>query len=152
MAHMRIGVVTVVLCGAGLLAFHEFSSDGVTYAANDRARALSSSQVATLQLASVTRPATRIASDGGSPRSAIAFALERAGAVDLEIFDLEGRPIATVARRQYLEAGQHRLAWRQDPGVPLEPGLYVVRLRTDTGIWRQTIVRIPETRSRSGRS
>lgn len=151
MAHMRIGVVAVVLGAAGLLAFHEFSSDGVTYAANDRARAVSWGQVATLQFASVTRPA-RIASDGGSQRSAIAFALERAGAVDLEIFDLEGRPIATVARRQYLEAGQHRLAWRQDPGVPMEPGLYVLRLRTDTGIRRQTIVRVPETRSRSGRS
>lgn len=151
MAHMRVGVVAVVLCGAGLLAFHEFSSDGVTYAANDKARAVSSSQVATLQFASIARPA-RIASDGVSARSSIAFALERAGAVDLEIFDLEGRPIATVARRQYLEAGQHRLTWRQDPGVPLEPGLYVVRLRTDTGIWRQTIVRVPEMRSRSGRS
>ena len=30
--------------------------------------------------------------------------------------------------------------------------LYFVRLRTDTGIWRQTIIRVPVTHSTSGRS
>lgn len=153
MASLRVGVVAALLCGAGLLAFHEFSTDGLTYAANGRGRDASSSQVTTLLFTSTPRPATpRIRTDAGSTRAAIAFALERAGAVDLEIFDLEGRAIATVARREYLEAGQHRIAWRQDPGQPLAPGLYFVRLRTDTGIWRQTIIRMPDTRSRGGRS
>lgn len=153
MASFRGGVVLVVLlCGAGLLAFHEFSSDGLTYAANGRSRDVAAAQ-GTLQLASLPRStAPRIGSDLGSPRVAIAFGLERAGAVDLEIFDLDGRSIATVARREYLAAGQHRIAWRQAPGQTLVPGLYFVRLRTDTGIWRQTIIRVPASRPPSGRS
>ena len=153
MAPFRVGVVAALLCGAGLLAFHEFSADGITYAANGRGRDASSSRVTTLQFTSAPRSATpRTGTEAGSPRAAIAFALERAGAVDLDIFDLEGRAIATVARREYREAGLHRISWRPDPDQPLEPGLYFVRLRTDTGIWRQTIIRVPDTRSRSGRS
>jgi hypothetical protein len=150
MAPLKAGVVAVLLCGAGLLAFHEFSPDGITYAANGGGRDASSAR---LHLASEPRStAPRVGSDARSPRAAIAFDLERAGAVDLEIFDLEGRSIATVARREYLEAGPHRIAWRQDPDRPVEPGLYFVRLRTDTGIWRQTLIRVPGTRDRSGRS
>ena len=153
MTPLRVGVVAALLCGAGLLAFHEFSTDGITYAANGRGRDASASQVTMLQFASATHSTPpRLGTAAGSPRPAIAFALERAGAVDLEVFDLDGRAIATVARREYLEAGHHRIAWRQDPGQPLAPGFYFVRLRTDTGIWRQTIIRVPDMRARSGRS
>ena len=152
MAPLRVGVVAVLLCGAGLFALHEFSSDGLTYAANGRGRNGPSAHATTLQYADLSRAsAPRFGTDARSATAAIAFALDRAGAVDLEIFDLHGRAIATVARRAYLEAGQHRLSWRHDPDQPLEPGLYFARLRTDTGLWRQTLIRVP-ARARSGRS
>jgi hypothetical protein len=145
MAPLRIGVAAVLLCGAGLLAFHEIRSDGLGSAVR---REVSPGKGTIVAIAS--RPtAPRGGVGAKSSGTAIAFALDRAGAVDIEIFDLQGRTVATVARREYLAAGSHRLALRQDPDRPVGPGLYFIRLRTDTGLWRQTLIRVPANRARS---
>lgn len=85
----------------------------------------------------------RIEPNPSSADAAIVFTLPQAGAVDVDIFDVQGRVVATLARRKALEAGEHRLLWQPEDGRPVSPGQYFVRLRTDTGTWRQTLVRVP---------
>ncbi len=60
------------------------------------------------------------------------FTLERAGAVTLEIFDLQGRRIATPFRG-HSAAGTVDVDWslRDDQGRPVEAGLYFARLETE---------------------
>ena len=62
--------------------------------------------------------------------SAIDFALPRAGAVDLALFDLAGRRVRTLLHGD-AAAGPVRVRWdgRDGRGVEAAPGVYLVRLR-----------------------
>jgi len=59
------------------------------------------------------------------------FALERAADARLDVFDLQGRRVATPLASR-LPAGPAHVAWnlRRDDGHPVESGLYFVRLQT----------------------
>jgi hypothetical protein len=60
------------------------------------------------------------------------YSLLRAGAVDLTVFDVQGRVIRTLVDGAR-EAGEYSLVWdgRDDTGRRASPGLYLVRLRAE---------------------
>lgn len=63
------------------------------------------------------------------PATAVAFTLERDEHVRLEVRDLDGKLVRTLARGLWAQ-GRHQLAWQHDAdsGDRLTEGLYVVRL------------------------
>ncbi|MBI5168300.1 MAG: hypothetical protein HZA61_02310 [Candidatus Eisenbacteria bacterium] len=65
------------------------------------------------------------------------FALERAGAVSLEVFDAGGRRVRTLVRGT-LEPGVHSVRWDRtdDDGAAVRPGTYFVRLAGPHGAKR----------------
>lgn len=69
-----------------------------------------------------------------NPRTRIEFSLEKPGAIDLSIYDLAGRKVATLLRGG-LDAGTHEADWsgRTDAGVPAAAGQYRYVLKTATG-------------------
>jgi hypothetical protein len=71
----------------------------------------------------------------------IRFGLARAGAVQLELFDLAGRRVRTLASGMRV-AGVHAAAWdgRGDDGQPAGAGVYFVRLVTPAGTFRSRLV------------
>ena len=68
----------------------------------------------------------------------LAFTLPSAGAATLTVVDALGRRVAQLADGQQA-AGRHEVTWR----ASVAPGVYVVRLATDTGVRTQrlTVVR-----------
>lgn len=66
----------------------------------------------------------------------IGFSLPTASRVRLEVFDLLGRRVRTLADAQF-PAGEHQLAWNRltTEGSPAKPGLYFYRI--ETGQYRQ---------------
>jgi flagellar basal-body rod modification protein FlgD len=62
-------------------------------------------------------------------RAAVRFALARATAVKLAVYDMTGRQVRELAA-QTLPAGTHAFGWdgRDDSGRKLAQGVYVVRL------------------------
>jgi hypothetical protein len=69
-----------------------------------------------------------------NPTTRIDFTLEQPGRVDLSVFDVAGRHVATLHRGQ-LVAGDHHAIWsgRNDGGQAVPSGQYHYRLTTDTG-------------------
>lgn len=69
-----------------------------------------------------------------NPSTRIEFALERAGNVDLSVFDLAGRRVATL-QQGALAAGDHHVVWdgRSDDGASLPAGQYRYVLATADG-------------------
>ncbi len=69
-----------------------------------------------------------------SSTSTLAFALPHDQRVSLQVFDLRGRLVRTVADR-VLGQGQHRLQWdgRSQSGGRAADGLYFYRLRAESG-------------------
>jgi hypothetical protein len=67
-----------------------------------------------------------------NPATKIAFALDRAGPVQLAVYDLQGRRIRTLIDEP-LAAGPHDLMWdgRDDAGHQAASGTYVYRLTTN---------------------
>ncbi|MBD3162567.1 MAG: T9SS type A sorting domain-containing protein, partial [Candidatus Eisenbacteria bacterium] len=65
------------------------------------------------------------------PQTAIRFALPRAERIDLAVFDVAGRRVATLAEG-VTGAGYHTVHWtgRDDNGLPVSGGIYLYRLRT----------------------
>ncbi len=63
----------------------------------------------------------------------ISFKLPGSTHVNLEIYDMLGRKVVTLADGQF-QAGVHRLTWsgQSDSGSQLSSGVYFYRLRTDT--------------------
>ena len=61
--------------------------------------------------------------------AAIGFILERGGAARVQVFDVRGTRVATLASGDFA-AGSHQLVWRglDDSGRRVEPGLYFIRL------------------------
>ncbi len=64
-----------------------------------------------------------------NPLTKIAFALDRNGPVRLEVFDLQGRLVRTLANEP-MTAGEHTVIWdgRAADGQPAASGTYVYRL------------------------
>ena len=64
----------------------------------------------------------------------ISYSLPCAGTVTIGIYDVHGRKIATLQRKQS-PAGQHSLVWngKDDVGVPVIPGMYVLKVDIDSG-------------------
>jgi len=75
-----------------------------------------------------------------NPQTELSYALAADGPVEMSVHDLAGRRVA-VLERAHREAGDHRLAWdgRDDRGQALASGVYLVRLRTLTGVQSQKV-------------
>jgi hypothetical protein len=69
-----------------------------------------------------------------NPETRIEFALDRPGSVDISVFDLAGRRIATLHRGD-MAIGDHAVTWngRTDSGAPAASGRYSYVLETTTG-------------------
>ncbi|MBC8424297.1 hypothetical protein H8E07_09260 [bacterium] len=69
-----------------------------------------------------------------NPKTRIDFETERAGHVDVSVFDLAGRQVATLHRGE-LPAGAHHVVWNgmTDRGAPAAAGQYRYVLATPTG-------------------
>jgi hypothetical protein len=68
----------------------------------------------------------------------IQFELSRASAVMLEVFDVRGRRVETLARGAY-SAGRHEVAWNTRT---LSPGVYFVSLTSEAGVDRRRVALI----------
>jgi hypothetical protein len=73
--------------------------------------------------------------------AALRFGLSRAGEVRLEMFDVGGRRVRTLAEGMR-SAGSHLVPWdgRDDGGRPVGAGIYFVRLITPAGTYRSRLV------------
>ena len=69
----------------------------------------------------------------------VQWTMPRAGDVDLRVYDLAGREIATIARGGF-EAGQHTIAWNAGAGPILAAGVYFVRLRACGNVASRTFL------------
>ena len=71
----------------------------------------------------------------------LGFALPRAASLGLEIHDLQGRRVRTLASGRFA-AGRYVLAWdlRDDGGQPVAPGVYLARLSGEAGVRTRRIV------------
>lgn len=69
-----------------------------------------------------------------NPSTQLTFELSQAGLVDVAVFALDGRRVATLAHEER-PAGRHLLAWRgtDDAGRALSSGTYICRLTTAQG-------------------
>lgn len=69
-----------------------------------------------------------------SSRSTIGFSLNEAGRIQLEVFSLVGQKIRVLAD-DVTNAGMHTVYWdgTDASGAPLANGLYLLRLRTESG-------------------
>lgn len=80
-------------------------------------------------------------------RCTVSFTLARAGAVDLALYDVAGRRVATLARGQFA-AGPHALAFGStgagggSGGARLAAGVYWLRLATPAGASARAVVRL----------
>lgn len=83
-----------------------------------------------------------IAPNPFSSSTAISYALPAAGAVELEVYDVLGRVVRTLAHRERQVAGAHRISWdgRDDAGRALGSGLYFVRLRGLDRSWQRPVL------------
>ncbi len=66
-----------------------------------------------------------------NPRTIIGWRMDRAGPVDLQVYDVAGRLVRTLARAEVLPAGEHERTWdgRDDAGREAPSGVYACRLR-----------------------
>jgi hypothetical protein len=69
-----------------------------------------------------------------NPTTRIEFALDQPGSVDVAVFDVTGRRVATL-RRGDLAAGEHSVTWngQTDDGKPVAAGQYWCVLQTPAG-------------------
>jgi len=67
-----------------------------------------------------------------NPQTILRFSLERAARIDLSVYDLRGRNVATLATGVYA-AGPHAVTWlgRTGEGHSLASGVYVAKLEAD---------------------
>ena len=81
-------------------------------------------------------------SPGGGPLR-IAFTLAHDASIEIAVFDLLGRRVATPAKGVW-PAGTQALEWdgRGQDGQPAPAGVYVVRYAHPVGQDRRTIVRM----------
>ncbi len=79
-------------------------------------------------------PRLAVAPNPFNPRTTVTFALDAPGPARVDVHDLAGRRVATLADRAFA-AGTHVLTWdgADDDGRALPSGVYVARLRTAVG-------------------
>jgi hypothetical protein len=79
---------------------------------------------------------------GGGPVR-IAFALQHSGTIEVDVFDIQGRSVASLARGTW-PAGTHELEWngRTRGWNPAPAGVYVVRYVYPGGQDKRAIVRV----------
>jgi flagellar hook assembly protein FlgD len=77
-------------------------------------------------LLTVTTSAAQVAGRG----AAVTYSLSRDARVTLEVRNLAGRPIATIAPRETQAAGRNAVTWsgRTDDGVTAPAGRYLIRI------------------------
>jgi C1A family cysteine protease len=78
---------------------------------------------------------------GAGGGAEIEFTLDGPGAVELGVYDVDGRRVSTVEYRAGT-AGLHRVVWdgRSDRGDSVGPGIYFVRIETPAGISTSRVV------------
>jgi hypothetical protein len=89
----------------------------------------------------------RLAEVGPSPGAGpvrIAFALGQAAEIEVDVFDLLGRRVASPAHGAWT-AGAHEVEWsgRLRGGQPAPSGMYVIRYAYPGGQDQRRIVRLP---------
>jgi len=62
-----------------------------------------------------------------NPLTMISFGLPKADVVDLTIYDLQGRPVASLLRQKIMTPGYHSIEWN---AADQSSGIYFVRLRS----------------------
>ena len=72
-----------------------------------------------------------------SGTTTLSFALARGGAVELAVYGIDGRKVATLVA-EARAAGQYQVTWdgRDGTGQAVRPGMYYARLTTPTGASR----------------
>ncbi len=75
-----------------------------------------------------------------NPRTELAYALDRPGHVQISVYDVQGRRVATLVDGAR-PAGEHVAVWegRDDAGRGLPSGAYLVRLITESGAAMQRV-------------
>ena len=101
--------------------------------------------VASENTAHATAAQLELALAGANPAggaSTLRYVLPGAGRVSLELFDVQGRRLATLANGVQ-EAGEHQVRWdgALDGGASAKAGVYLARLRSDYGTRVVRIVR-----------
>jgi hypothetical protein len=78
------------------------------------------------------------------PETTIPFALGHSGTVDMTVYDVSGRRVATVLR-EYRSTGRHTAHWdgRNSAGEPVEAGVYFVRLSSRSATRSEKLVVLP---------
>ena len=78
------------------------------------------------------RPTASVAPNPINPVGALSFDMRESGVVEIEIYDVAGRRVRTLADRTRMSAGSHRFALdgRDDAGHRLASGVYFYRIRT----------------------
>ncbi len=63
----------------------------------------------------------------------ISFSLPEAGQISLDVLDMLGRRVVTLAEGAY-DAGRHQIVWNglTEKGVAPNSGVYFYRLKTDS--------------------
>lgn len=76
-----------------------------------------------------------------NPSTTIPYELYRAGPVEIAIYDISGRKIATLLSGEQ-NAGHHRIVWngRTDAGTPVPVGTYICRLTLDGATRTQKMI------------
>lgn len=95
-------------------------------------------------------PATARTTSLSAPRpnpsfghTALEFALERAGRVELAIYGVDGRRVKVLAQGEH-EAGEYRLSWdgTDETGSAAAPGVYYARLAAEGRVFAKKLVRL----------
>jgi hypothetical protein len=71
-----------------------------------------------------------------SSSATIQFSIPHSSEVKIELFDLQGRKIQTIAEGNY-RSGNHQLEFEIEN---LPPGIYLLQLQTDSGIESQKLI------------
>ena len=85
---------------------------------------------------------TEVGPSPGSGPVRIGFALPRAADIQISVFDVQGRRVATLASGAW-PAGAHEVEWNgRTSGAPAPAGLYVLSYRYPGGIDKRAVVRV----------
>jgi len=92
-------------------------------------------------------PVARLLANTPNPFRAattIRFVLDRKGAVNLGVFDVSGRRVASLLADVRI-AGEHQVTWngRDMAGREVAPGVYFYRLETASGVQGRRMLRLP---------
>ena len=73
--------------------------------------------------------------------ASFAFQLPNAATISLDVFDVQGRVVATLAHGTW-PAGLHTVPWNGEDSVRPQPGVYLVRLRLPSATREVRVVRM----------